>query len=125
MKRDVAAQDPPIVETQETTQEEEVERDKTKKQKKDKGKTIAQELYPSPEPSIEEDYQTLADRLVQLQATALSKKKQKQKQSTLQKQKSTSAVRRSNGLKGKMRVTKDKQPHFIDLGESTPEKVAT
>ena len=34
-KRDVAAQDPPIVETQETTQEEEEERDKTKKQKKD------------------------------------------------------------------------------------------
>lgn len=24
-----------------------------------------------------------------------------------------------------MEVTKDKKPHFIDLGESTPEKVAT
>ena len=81
-----------------------------------------QESYPSPEPSIEDDSQTLADRLAQLHATALLKKKQKQKK---QKQKSTSVVRRSSRLKGKMRVTKDKQPHFIDLGESTPEKAAT
>ena len=66
----------------------------------------------------------MADRLAQLQAAALSNKKQKEKQSA--KQKSTIAqVRRSSRLKGKMRVTKDKQPHFIDLGEGTPEKAAT
>jgi len=123
-KRDVAAQDPPIVETQETTQEEEEERDKTKKQKKDKGKTIVQESYPSPEPSVEEDSQTLADRLSQLQAAALSKKKQKEKQSA--QQKSTSVqVRRSSRLKERMSVTKEKQSHFIDLGEGTPEKAPT
>lgn len=120
-EKDVAAQDPPIVETQETTQEEEEERDKTKKQKKDKGKTIVHESSPSPEPSVEEESQTLADRLAQLQAAALSKKKQKEKQSA--QQKSTSVqVRRSSRLKGKMSVTKEKQSHFIDLGEATPEK---
>ena len=119
MEKDIAAQDPPILETQETTQEEEVERDNTKKQKKDKGKTVVQESYSSPEPSIEEEYQTLADRLVQLQATALSKKKQKEKQSS--QQKSTSVqVRRSSRLIEKKSVTKEKQSHFIDLG--TPEK---
>ena len=69
-KKDVAVQDPPVVQTQETTQEEE-------KQKKNKGKTIAHEPSPSPEPSVEEDSQTLADRLAQLQATALLKRKQK------------------------------------------------
>jgi len=75
-EKDVAAQDPPPVETaQETAQEEKEEGDKTKRQKRDKGKTIVQESYPSPEPSVEEDSQTLADRLAQLQAAALSRKK--------------------------------------------------
>lgn len=123
-ERNVAAQDPPTVETQEIAQEEEEEGDKTKKQKKDKWKTIVQESYPSPEPSVDEDSQTLADRLAQLQVAALSKKKQKEKQSA--QQKSISAqVRRSSRLKEKMSVTKGKQSHFIDMGEGTPEKAPT
>ena len=61
----------------------------------------------------------MADRLVELQATALSKKKQKEKQSS--QQKSTSVqVRKSSRLIEKKSVTKEKQSHFIDLG--TPEK---
>lgn len=78
-----------------------------------------QESYPSPEPSMEEESQTLADRLAQLHATALSKKKQKEKQNS--QPKSTSMqVRRSSRLIDKKSVTKEKQSHFIDLG--TPEK---
>ena len=66
----------------------------------------------------------MADRLAQLQVVALSKKKQKEKQSS--QQKSTSVqVRRSGRLKEKLSVTKEKQSHFIDLGEGTPEKTPT
>ena len=31
-------------------------------------------------------------------------------------------VRRSSRLKGKLKTVKTKGPHFIDLGEETPEK---
>ena len=104
---------------QEIVQEERKKGDRTKRQKGDKVKAIVQESFPSPEPSIEEESQTLADRLVQLQATALSKRKQKEKHSA--QQKSTNVqVRRSSRLKGKLSVTKGKQSHFVDLG--TPEK---
>lgn len=80
-ERNVTAQDLRTVETQETAQEEEEEGARTKKQKKDKGKIIIQETYPSPEPSVEEDSQTLADRLAHHQVAAISKRKQKEKQS--------------------------------------------
>jgi len=123
-ERNVTAQDLPTVETQETAQEEEEEGARTKKQKKDKGKTIIQETYPSPKPSVEEDSQTLADRLAHLQAATISKRKQKEKQSA-QKQSTSPYVRRSSRLKGKKSVTKEKQSHFIDLGEGTPEKAPT
>lgn len=66
----------------------------------------------------------MADRLSQLQAAALSKKKQKEKQSAQQKS-TIVQVRRSSRLKERMSVTKEKQSHFIDLGEGTPEKAQT
>ena len=98
---------------QEIAQEERKKGDRTKRQKGDKGKAIVQESFPSPEPSIEEESQTLADRLAQLQATALLKRKQQEKHSA--QQKSTNVqVRRSSRLKGKMSVTKGKQSHFIE-----------
>lgn len=123
-ERNVTAQDLPTVETQETAQEEEEEGARTKKQKKDKGKTIVQKTYPSPEPYVEEDSQTLANRLAHLQAAAISKRKQKEKQSA-QKQSTSPYVRRSSRLKGKKSVTKEKQSYFIDLGEGKPEKAPT
>lgn len=50
------------------------------KQKKDKGKAVAQETYATPENSSEEDTQPLAQRMAKLHETALSKKEEKQKQ---------------------------------------------
>jgi len=123
-ERNVTAQDLPTIDTQETVQEEEEEGARNKKQKKDKGKITIQETYPSPEPSIEEDSQTLADRLAHLQAAAITKRKQKEKQSAQEKS-TSSYVRRSSRLKGKKSVTQEKQSHFIDLGEGTPEKAPT
>ena len=105
-EKNITAQDSPTIDIQETIQKEEEEGAKNKKQKKDKGKITIQETYPSPKPSIEEDSQTLAERLVHLQATAITKK-QKGKQSA--QEKSTSPhVRRSSRLKGKKSVTQEK-----------------
>lgn len=120
-EKSITVQDSPTIEIQEIVQKEEEDRAKNKKQKKDKGKRTIQEIYPSPEQSIEEYYQTLSERLVHLQAAAIAKKKQKGKQSA--QEKSTSPyVRRSTRLKGKKNITQEKQSHFIDLGEETPEK---
>ena len=94
-----------------------------KKQNKNKGKAIAQETYLTPTNSSEEDTQPLAQRMAKLHETALSKKVEKQKQKVQKEKQSTTTVRRSSRLKGKMKATKNKGPSFIDLG--TPEKVAT
>ena len=51
-----------------------------KKQKKNKGKSIAQETYLTPTNSSEEDTQPLAQRMAKLHETSLSKKVEKQKQ---------------------------------------------
>jgi len=70
-------------------------------------------------PSSEEDHQVLSERIVHLQS-AMTKKKGKEKQK--EKDSSPQYVRRSNGLKGNMRKVQTKGPHFIDLGEVTPEQ---
>jgi len=120
-EKNITVQDSPTIEIQKIVQKEEEDRAKNKKQKKDKGKRTIQEIYPSPEKSIEEDSQTLSERLVHLQAVAIAKKKQKGKQSAQEKITSP-YVRRNSRLKGKKNITQEKQSHFIDLGEETPKK---
>ena len=79
-EKNTTVQDSPTIETQETVQKEEEDRAKNKKQKKEKGKRTIQEVYPSLEQSIEEDHQTLSERLVHLQEqVVIAKKKQKGK----------------------------------------------
>lgn len=80
-EKNITVQDPPTIDIQETVPKEEEEGAKNKKQKKDKGKITIQETYPSPEPSIKEDSQNLADRLAHLQVVAIIKRKQKGKHS--------------------------------------------
>ena len=88
-----------------------------------KGKRNIEEVYQSPEPSIEEDYQTLSERLVHLQKqAAIAKKKEKRKQSMEEGSTSPQYLRRSIRLRGKWRKKQVKGPHFIDLGGETPEK---
>jgi len=116
-------QDSPTTETQEVGRKEEENRIKDKKQRKEKGKRTIQEVYQSPKPSIEEDYQTLSERLVHLQEQAvIAKKKEKGKQSIQEKSTTPPYLRRSTKLRGKGSRTQIKRPHFIDLGEETPEK---
>ena len=55
-------------------------RESSKKQKKNKGKAIAQETLLTPTNSSDEDTQPLAQRMAKLHETALSKKVGKQKQ---------------------------------------------
>ena len=87
-----------------------------------KGKRNIEEVYQSPEPSLEEDYQTLSERLVHLQEqAAIAKKKQKGKQSA-QEKRTSPYLRRSIRLKGKVNKTQEKRYHFIDLAEETIEK---
>ena len=74
-EKNITIQDSPTIEIQETVQKEKEDRARSKKQKKEKGKRTIQEIYPSPEQSIEKDYQPLSERLVHLQATAIEKKK--------------------------------------------------
>ena len=72
-------------------------------------------------PSSEEDHQVLSERLVHLQEqTSMTKKRGKEKQKETDS--SPQYVRRSSRLKGKWKKTQTKGPHFIDLGEVTPEK---
>lgn len=88
-----------------------------------KGKRNIQEFYQSPEPSIEEHYQTLWERLVHLQEqVATAKKKEKGKQSIQEGSTSPPYLRRCTRLRGKGSKTQVKWPHFIDLGGETPEK---
>ena len=70
---------------------------------------------------MEEDYQPLSERLVDLKAAALAKKQQKGKQSA-EKTSMSSSLRRSSRLKGKWKKTKGDQSHFIDLSEEKLEK---
>jgi len=88
-----------------------------------KGKRNLQDVYQSPEPSIEEDYQVLSERLVHLQKqVATAKKEEKGKQIMEEESTSPQYLRRSSRLKGKWRRTQVKGPHFIDLGGETPQK---
>ena len=89
-----------------------------------KGKRNIEEVYQSPEPFIEEDYQTLSERLVHLQEqAAIAKKKEKGKQSIQEGSTSPPYLRRSTRLREKGSKTQVKQPHFIDLGGETPKKL--
>jgi len=75
-------QDSPISKTKEVGQKEKEERTKDRKQRKLKGKRNIEDVYQSPEPSLEEDYQVLFERLVHLRKQATTtKKKEKGKQS--------------------------------------------
>ena len=78
-EKKITIQDSPTIEIQETVQKEKEDRARSKKQNKEKGKRTIQEAYPSLEQSIEEDYQPLSQRLIDLQAAAIAKKKQKGK----------------------------------------------
>ena len=83
-----------------------------------KGKRNIQEVYPSPEPSIEEDYQPLSEKLKHLQKqAATTKAKEKGKQSIGEGSTSQPYLRRSNRLRGRGSKTQVKWPYFIDLGE--------
>ena len=63
----------------------------------------------------------LSERLVHLQEQlSIAKKKEKGKQK--KKDSGPQRVRRSSKLKGKLRKTQMKGPHFIDLGEETSEQ---
>lgn len=119
--KNATAQDSPLKEIEETAQKEEEDQPKNKKQQKEKGKVITQEISPSPEKSLEEDYQRLSERLVDLKAAALAKKQQKGKQSA-EKTVVSSSLRRSSRLKGKWKKTKGDQSHIIDLSEEILEK---
>ena len=91
-------------------------REDKKKQKQDKGKSIVQETEQIPEHSSDEDRdsQPLTQRLAELhEKIALSKKKEKQKQQIPKEKQSTTSVRRSSRLSGKMKTIKG--PSFIDL----------
>src|ERR1700733_8544482 len=91
-------------------------REDKKKQKQDKGKSIVQETEQTPEHSSDEDRdsQPLTQRLAELHdKIALSKKKEKQKQQIPKAKQSTTSVRRSSRLRGKMKTIKG--PYFIDL----------
>jgi len=93
---------------------------KTKKPIIPKGKEIIEAVHKTPS-SSEEDHQMLSERLVYLQKQAsISKKAEKGKQK--QKGSVPQCVRRSSRLKGKLRKTQIKGPHFIDLGEETSEQ---
>lgn len=88
-----------------------------------KGKRNLQGVYQSPEPSIEEDYQVLFERLVHLQKqAAIAKNEEKGKKIMEEESTSPQYLRRSSRLKRKWRRTQVKGPHFIDLGGETPEK---
>ena len=116
-------QDSPISKTKEVGQKEKEERTKDRKQRKLKGKRNIEDVYQSPEPSIEEDYQVLSERLVHLRKqAATTKKKEKGKHSMEEESTSPQYLRRSSRLRGKWRKTQVKGPHFIDLGGETPEK---
>ena len=72
-------------------------------------------------PSSEEDHQVLSERLIHLQEqSVMAKKKGKEKQK--EGDSSPQRVRRSSRLKGELRKTQTKGPHFIDLVEETPEQ---
>ena len=91
-----------------------------------KGKRSIEDVYQSPEPSLEEDRQVLSERLVNLRKqVAIAKKKEKGKQSTEEESTSPQHLRRSNRLRGKWRKAQIKGPHFIDLGGETPEQPST
>ena len=74
--KSVIIQDSTIDKAKETIQKEKEERIKNTKQRKLKGKRNLQDVYQSPEPSIEEDYQVLSERLVHLQQQAATTKKE-------------------------------------------------
>lgn len=75
---------------------------------------------------MEEDYQTLSERLVHLQEqVVIAKKNEKGKQSIQEKSTSPPYLRRSTRLRGKGSRNQIKRPHFIDLGEEIPEKSPT
>lgn len=87
-----------------------------KKQKQEKGKSIVQEIEQTTGHSSD-DSQPLTQRLAELhKKTALSK--DKQRQTTPKEKQSTTSVRRSCRLSGKMKTVKG--PSFIDL--SSPGK---
>lgn len=91
-----------------------------------KGKRNIEEVYQSPEPSIEEDYQPLSERLKHLQKqAAIAKEKEKGKQSIGEGSTSLPYLRRSTKLRGRGSKTQVKRPHFIYLGEETPKKPPT
>lgn len=107
--KSVIIQDSPIDKTKEIVQKEKEERIKDKKQRKSKGKRNLQDLYQSPKPSIEEDYQVLSERLVHLQKqAATTKKEEKGKQIIEEESTSPQYLRRSSRLKGKWRRTQVK-----------------
>jgi len=100
----IRIQNPPISKTKEVDQEEKLERTKDKKQKKLKGKKDIEDVYQSPEPSLEEDHQPLFERLTHLQGqSTVARKKEKEKQSIEEEGTSPQNLRRSIRLKGKWR----------------------
>jgi len=122
-EKSAVVQDSPITKTQEVGQKEKKKRTKDRKQRKVKGKRNIEEVHQSPEPSIEEDYQPLSERLKHLQKqAATTKEKKKGKQSIGEGSTSPPYLRRSTRLKGRGSKTQVKRPNFIDLGEETPEK---
>jgi len=91
-----------------------------------KGKRNIEDVYQSPEPSLEEDHQTLSERLTHLQGqSAAARKKEKEKQSMEEEGTSPQHLRRSIRLRGKWRKAQPKGPHFIDLGGGTPKQPPT
>ena len=95
------------------------EETKGKKPTKSKERKSIEAMHQTP--SSEEDHQVLSERLVHLQEqSSMAKKKGKGKQK--KKDSGPQHVRRSSRLKGKLRKTQTKGPHFIDLGEETPEQ---
>jgi len=122
-EKSAIVQDSPTTETQEVGKKEKENRTKDKKQRKEKGKRNIQEVYQSPEPSIEEDYQPLSEKLKHLQKQATTTKaKEKGKKSIGEGSTSPPYLRRSTKLRGRGSKTQLKRPYFIDLGEETPEK---
>jgi len=114
----IRIQNPPISKTKEVDQEEKLERTKDKKQKKLKGKKDIEDVYQSPEPSLEEDYQPLSERLTHLQGqSAAARKKEKEKQSIEEEGTSPQHLRRSTRLRGKCWKAQKKGPHLLTWEE--------
>ena len=98
----IRIQNPPIRKTKEVDQEKKLKRTKDKRQKKLKEKKNIEDVYQTPEPSLEEDHQPLSERLTHLQGQSIEARgKEKGKQTIEEEGTSPQHLRRSIRLKGK------------------------